>query len=261
MNKLFYLKVCKELIYSDLKVFKQTVLGKLIDLTIWVTLTLFVTGYIMPYFGLSNNFGTFQVGGVLAAAGLFELYTSVIDLVDDFEGNKIINYSLTLPIPSWLAILSKTIYFFIISLFLTLCMIPVAKICLWNQLDLTQINYFKLLMALISANIFYGSFTIWASSITKNMQTLGSIWARFIFPMWFLGGFQFSWAALYKAIPVIAYINLINPMIYITESIRTAILGQNDYLNFWLCIGAILIFAITFFILGLQNLKKRLDFI
>ena len=70
--------------------------NKLIDVSIWVILTMIVTSYIMPYFGLSHDFGVFQLAGIIAAIGLFELYASAVEFVLDLEGNRCINYSLTL---------------------------------------------------------------------------------------------------------------------------------------------------------------------
>ena len=261
MNKKVYFNVCKNLILSDLLIFKQAFLDKFIDITIWIVLTVFVTGYIMPYFGLSDTFGVFQLGGVIAAVGLFEVYVSAVDLIVDFEGDRVIDYTVTLPIPSWLAILSKAGYYFFVYLILTVAILPVGKIALWNQLDLTTVNYFKLSLAIIFQSMFFACFVIWVSSVIENMSKLGSVWARFIFPMWFMGGFQFSWTSLHHITPVIAWINLLNPMIYITESTRVALLGQADYLNFWLCLVAITFFSVVCFLKGLWNLKKRLDFV
>jgi ABC-2 type transport system permease protein len=261
MNTKFYVHVFKELIKSDLLIFKQVVVNKLIDLTIWVILTTVVTAYIMPYFGLKNDFGVFQFAGIIAAVGLFELYSSIIEFLQDLEGDRVINYHLTLPIPSWVAIISKATYYFVIYFMLTMLMLPIGKLTLWNQLDLTQIFYSKLFLALIFQCLFYASFVILVSSIIKSMTNIGSVWSRFVFPMWFMGGFQFSWFALYNVSPTLAYINLLNPMIYITESTRVAILGQQDYINFWVCLLAIFIFSIVCLIIGIKKLKKRLDFI
>lgn len=261
MKAVSYFSVFKELICSDLVIFRQTLVDKCIDLTIWVVLTILVTSYIMPYFGLAADFGMFQLGGVLAAIGLFEVYSSAVDLVSDFEGDRIINYRLTLPIPSWLAILSKAAYFFIVYSVLTILMVPIGKLCLWNQFDLMQVNYLKFPLAIIFQNAYYACFGLWAGSVIANMSKLGSVWARFIFPMWFMGGFQFSWQALHAVSPVVAYVNLINPMIYITESTRASMLGQTGYINFWLCLLAIGVFIIACFALALRNLRKRLDFV
>lgn len=261
MNSAFYWNVFKQLVLADLTIFKQTFWDKLINVTIWTALSVAVMAYIMPFFGLPDNFGPFQLAGAVAGVSLWELYAGVVDLVTDFEGDRVINYPLTLPIPSWLTIMSKAAYYCIVCSVLALFMIPIGKLVLWKQLDLGQISYVKLALILIIQNIFFASFVIFTASIIRNMAKLGDVWARFIFPMWFLGGFQFSWLALYHVVPAFAFVNLLNPMIYITEATRAAMLGQTGYLNFWLCLVPIVLFSGVFFVSGMRNLKKRLDFV
>ena len=256
-----YMHVCKELIRADFMVFKQMLKDRCINLTIWMILTITVMGYILPYFGLPKTFGVFQLGGLLAAIGLFEMHNNIITMVSDFDGDRIIDYHLTLPIPSWLAILSKGIYFFLVFTFLTIIMIPVGKVLVWQQLDLAQIGYAKLLLILVVQNIFYAFSALWIAGSLKTIHKVGNVWMRIIFPMFFMGGFQFSWVALNASLPLISYISLINPMIYITEGVRGAMLGQTGYLNFWICVTAVLLFAGVAIFFGMRTLKKRLDFV
>ncbi len=261
MNKKFYFNVFKNLIRADLVVFKDLFKDKAVDAGIWLILTIVVMGYIMPYFGLQGNFGPFQLGGVIASVGLFELYGNVVGLVSDFEGDRTLNYTLTLPIPSWIALASKATYFAIISLLLALVMFPLGKLTLWNQFSLSGVSYVQFFLALNACSIFYGCFTLCAASFISSMTKLGSVWARFIFPMWFMGGFQFSWLSLLSALPFVAYLSLINPMIYITEITRASMLGQTGYINFWICLAAILFFSLVSFMVGIYNLKQRLDYL
>lgn len=262
MQKASYFNTCKNLIATDLIVLKQMILDKFIDLSIWVALTMIVVAYIMPYFGLAINFGMFQLGGLIAAAGLLEMGNSnAVELVSDFEGDRVISFNFTLPIPSWLALASKAGYYFITYTILSLLVLPIGKLCLWNQFDVTKIHFPKLIIAICALNLFYANFALWMASIVPNINKMGQVWMRFIFPLWFLGGFQFSWMASYKTIPLFAIINLINPMIYTTEAVRVALLGQEGFINFWLCLLAILFFAALSFYFGIANLRKRLDFI
>lgn len=262
MQKVSYFHVCKNLIAIDLIIFRQMFLDKCIDLSIWVVLTTLVTAYIMPYFGLAVDFGVFQLGGLIAAAGLFEMGNSnTVELVSDFEGDRVISYSFTLPIPSWLALVSKAAYYFVVYTLLAWLMLPIGKLCLWHQFDLASVHYPKLIVAIFALSLFYASFALWIASRVPNMAKMGQVWMRFIFPMWFLGGFQFSWMASYTTIPSFAMVNLINPMIYITEAVRVALLGQEGFINFWLCLLAILFFSVVSLYCGITSLRKRLDFI
>lgn len=249
------------LIKADLWCFKKSLLDKWIDLTIWIAITTINTVYIMPYFGLQANFGLVQLGGIIAAIGLFELYSSNIQLVADYEHDRMINYALTLPIPSSLAIISKALYYFTVYMILSVITLPINKLVFGSMFNYTSVNWLFFTIAIVAQNCFYACFVLWTSSIIKNMDTMGKVWSRFIFPMWFMGGFNFSWYALYNTIPSLAYVSLLNPMIYITETTRIALQGQSGYMNFWLCISAIIFFALFFGSIGMYNLKKRLDFI
>lgn len=262
MKLLSYLRVCSQLVYADLLIFKQIIVDKLIDLAIWASISMCVNAYIMPYFGVKDDFGMFQLCGILSAIGIFELYTTAVDLVSDFEGDRIIDYRLTLPIPSWLALLSKAAYLFIVYSVLSIAMLPVGKICLWSLFDLTQVQYGKLILTILFQNIFCASFSLLAASLVRDVSHLGTIWSRYIFPMWFMGGFSFSWYALYAVLPTVAFFDLVNPMIYSTEAMRIAILGkQQGYLNFWLCLCALTFFSVVSLMWGIHNIKKRLDYV
>lgn len=261
MLNLSYLSICKELIYTDLHIFKKDFIHKCIDLIIWVTLNLGVVTYIMPYFGLSKEFGVFQLGGIIASAALFELYGNVISLVSDFQGSRIIDYQLTLPIPSWMVIISKVCYYAISYMILAVLMLPLGKVLLWKQFDLSQVSFVKLALAIFFQSIFYACFVLFPASHANNLSQMRTVWTRFIFPMWIMGGFQFSWMALHNVLPYISYIALLNPLLYITELLRIALLGQEGFINFWLCICALILFSGLFLFLSMRTLKKKLDYI
>jgi len=136
-----------------------------------------------------------------------------------------------------------------------------GKLRLWNSFSLAGVHYGKFALIFLLTNIFYAILGLWVTSFIYSLMNFDSVWMRIIFPMWFLGCFQFSWAALYQASPVIAYIDLINPITYISEGTRAAILGQQGSLNFWVCVGAIIVFIVIGWTHALLRLKRRLDFV
>lgn len=256
-----YFNVFKELIRADLSGTWKNLVDKMINVSIWLTITLLIFSYIMQNFGLQQGYGVFQYGSIVASMGLFEMFPSAVRLLSDFENEKTILYNLTLPIPSWVALLSKVTFYALNSLVLALCVIPVGKLILWNQLDLPQIAWSKLVLLLFFSSFFYGSLTLWLASMIPDMTQIQNIWMRCIFPLWFLGGFQFSWSVLHKTLPVLAFANLMNPIIYITEASRSTVLGQEGFINFWICLVAISTITLLFLLFAMSNLKKRLDFV
>jgi hypothetical protein len=255
-----YLNTLWYLLLTDYKIFKRTIHDKIIDLAIWVLTMVWVTVYLMPSFGLETSYGAFMMASLFASAGLFEQFSSATNLVSDFEGNQITSYYLTLPIPSWLVFVKNMIFFMFNTGVISLCVLPISKLIAWKHLNLALISPIKLLAIFIVFNMFYAAFTVWLTSMVKSMERLGSIWMRFVYPLWFMGGFQYSLEVLYGYWPLLAYITLLNPMIYIMEATRIAVLNHESMLNFWFCIFMILFFSVLIGTQSILRLKKRLDF-
>jgi ABC-type multidrug transport system permease subunit len=84
---------------------------------------------------------------------------------------------------------------------------------------------------------------------------------RLIFPMWFLGGFQFSWLVLYKINPYLGWFSLLSPFTYANEASRSSILGPENFLSFWLCIAILGIGSIVLGYQGYVMVKRKVDLI
>src|ERR1700757_3711361 len=67
-----------------------------INLYIWAFCSLIVMGYIMQGYGLTNEYGCFQLATVIATIGLFKVYGNCFRIISDIEGDQHINYQLTL---------------------------------------------------------------------------------------------------------------------------------------------------------------------
>ncbi len=256
-----YFPLMWKLLRTDLEIYKSTIWDKLLDLFIWIVTMVLVTTYLMPAFGLSVAYAGFLIASLVVSAGLFELYASVTNLISDFEGNDITSYYLTLPMPSYMVFIEKMAYYTINTATMGILILPISKLLVWHKLDLSQLSLIKFGLIFMLTNIFYAAFTIWVTSRVSGIEKIGSVWMRFVYPLWFLGGFQYSWKVLYNFSPTLAYLSFINPMIYVMEGARAAILGQEGSLNFWFCAGMLTLFTILCSWHGLRQLKKRLDYI
>lgn len=260
--KFFYtIIIIKNIIFQYLFLLKNIFFDRLINISLWALISLFVTGYILPKMGLVENFGLIQFSGVLATVGLFEAYYSIFPFMVDIEGSEIIYHELSTPINSIFIFLSRCISNGIFFIILTLFMIPIGKLLLWNIIFLKNFNWGYLITIIIVANIFYSSFVLLIVSLVKNMHVVSNVWSRCIFPLWFLGGFQFSWEYLYETNKFLAYIDLLNPIIYINEGFKIAILNKNGLCLFSNCIIIILLFSFFSFFIGYYKIRKKLDFI
>lgn len=255
------LRIFKNLIAQDLLIFKNLFINKWLDRSVGLAIEIYVVAYILPYFGLSNTFAVIQFCGMIALVGLWQLFGNCVTLISDFQGNKSINYYLTLPVSCTVVFLSKIIAYTLSSVVLTIALFPLGKIVLWNIFTFEQFSLIKFLIAISGANLFFGCCTLWFASVITDIERIDSIWSRYIFPLWFLGGFIYTWKALYNKVPVLAYVCLFNPIMYVTEAMRSSILGQEGYINFWLCMSVVIFFCVAMFLIAVGSLRKRLDFV
>lgn len=250
-----------KLVGMRLLIIRQQLFDKVFNLYIWGFCTLVIMGHVMQAFGLSGNFGIFQLAGVIATAGLFEMYGNVAMTIMDFEGDRSIEYYLTLPTTPSVILASTACAYAIMGTTLSFIVIPLGKVIFWNSFDLTAVAWLKLAGVVTIANIFYGMLTQAVAAHVGSMRKMGNVWARFIFPLWFLGGFQFSWKAMNKLSEAISYVLLVNPITYIMEGTRAAVIGQADFLSWWACIGALSLFSFGCWFYAYYKMKKLLDFV
>lgn len=261
MQLFTYMPIIIELFKTDFKVYKQTILDKCINLSIWIACTGGVYTFLLPAFGLEASYGAFMIASLIATAGMFEVFPSVMHLVSDFEGDRIISFYATLPMPTYLVFIRFFVYYAFNAMSMCLFVFPLCKLLFWSELDLTKIHIPKFVIAFLLVNFFYGAYTVWISSRVPSTQKIGNVWMRFVFPLWFLGAFQFSWAVLYRICPIGGLINLLNPMVYVQEIMRSALLGAEGYLPFMASTGMLSFFIITMLWWGIVRLKRRLDFV
>lgn len=247
------------LLWRDARVFKRYTLNRLIDACVWSGTTLYISQYVLVKFGISSQFASFLILGNIASWGMFEVGSSISIILSDLQGANSLSYYLSLPVPSsWIFIRIGLMdaYKTFIS---TLPMIPIGKLILGNNILLSSINYPKLIVSYILAHLFFGFLGLFVASITPSLEYLSTVKMRILFPMWFLGCYQFTWHMLYETNPTLAYLNLLNPVTYIVEGMRGSLDLNLPLLSYPVCVAATSIFIILFAWAGVRNFKRRVD--
>ncbi len=251
----FYALLCK-----DIAIYNKRWLYRSIDALVWAGSSLIIAHHIMPLFGITDPmYGVFNLIGNLAIWGLFEMLTSIGMFLGDLQGDKTISYYLSLPLPTSMFFIEQAFASAYRSMASSILILPMSKLILGDSFILCTINWPCFIFAFLMINIFYGFFTILIASYVSDLSALTMVRSRIMFPLWFLGGFQFPWKMLYGVAPKLALISLCNPIIYVMDGIRSTVLPTEQYLPFWNCMGMLVLFSILFGHLGIQKLKQRLD--
>ncbi len=258
-NLKFYLNTFWQMIKMEFIVINKNIINDIIDVLVWISFSVFVFSYIFPQLGMSKNFGSLVLVGGIVSINLFDIWSTATNIHSDIEGNNTISYFFTLPIPSWTIFLQKALAQTYKVTIMSLFIIPTGKLILQSKLDLSNFNILKFLLMLITINTCFGLFAIFMVSIISNLKRINSVWMRILFPLWFLGGAQFPWTKTLEVSNKLAYPLLANPILYGMEGIRAAVLGQQNYINFWICLGVLWLFGIIFGAIGIKKMLKRLD--
>jgi hypothetical protein len=250
-----------KLLMTKLIIARHQIMGKLLNVSIWSFCTLVIFGHVMPAMGMPAGFAIVQFAGVLGSAGMFENYGNIATIIMDIAGERSIGYYLTLPVRPWVILLSTASSYALVGIALTIAMIPLGKLILFSSLSLATVAWGKLLTIIILGNLFYGMLAIAIAGHVGEVSKIGNVWSRFIFPLWFFGGFQFNWQAMNKASALCSYAILANPMLYVMEGLKIAVLGQEGHLPWIACLGALTAMTIICWLLAYNRMKKRLDFV
>lgn len=247
------------ILLRDIYVFKRHIIGRIIDACVWSGASLYVAQYVLPLFGINQTFGAFLLLGNMAVWGMFEVGTNMAIVLGDLYGVNSLSYYLSLPLPSSWIFIRLGLMDTYRSIIPTIPLLPLGTLMLGDHMSSYTIHYPKLIITWILAHLLFAFFGLYLSSITPNFDYITTIRQRFLFPMWFLGCYQFSWYMLYDANPTLAYLNLLNPVVYVMEGMRSCITIQTPLLPYWLCFFMMILFIILFGYLGIKSFKKRLD--
>lgn len=248
----------KQLLQHDFYIFKKNYLNRLKMALYWVLLSIFVTKFFLPSMGL-KNYAPFMLISSTVCYGFFVAMQNAITLVEDITGNQAILYELTLPIPQWAIFLKFVLSTMIQGFLISLSILPFGLLLLMDLHPFPDFSLIKFLTIFICASIFHGCFALVFTSALKNMQQIDNVWLRIIFPLWYLGCWQFPWKLLYEISPTLAYLDLLNPLTLIQEAGRAATIDSAGSLPFWPSCTMLLFYAGIAYYIGIHWMKKRLD--
>jgi ABC-2 type transport system permease protein len=248
------------LVHKELSLFFKEFFSKLIDVSVILCTWVLVFGYLMTKSGLQTSYGTFILVGALASFGLFETVSRATLLAQDAADKKLSNL-LILPLRSSLVFVAIGLSWAISTALLAICLLPLGKLLLWNQFDLSKISLWKFILIFSVGNLFYGFFALWVASLVTNLRNTEWLWTRIINPLYMFCGFFYSWQMVWETSHLIGYLHFLNPLLFIVEGTKAAVLGQGEFLSFWLCFFILWGFIAFFTYDALRRFKKRLDYV
>jgi hypothetical protein len=214
------------------------------------------------YFGMSEQAvttGTIVFIGSMIIPLLIITYKLLAELLFDLEGNKFINYQMIILHPR-LVLLQRIIFASLYTILLTVPFLPITRLIIGHHLNLESINWLKFLCIIVASAFCCASYNIALLTILK-VKSLKSFWIRVNWPLINLGGFWVPLAIIKQFSSILGILALLNPLTYIMEGLRCAVIGSSEFLTFGTCIAALCIFILLFINGAWILFKKRVDHI
>jgi len=82
------------------------------------------------------------------------------------------------------------------------------------------------------------------------------MFALILTPLLFTGASQYPWPSL-DGLPWFQVITLFNPMTYVSEGLRAAMVPQVPHIRPWICIVAMLVSLVVFMAIGIKGFMRR----
>lgn len=253
------LRVFGWLLWADVRFLWKDFFDNLLDAIVWPIAVILINGFIAPALGMPADYGAFASVSMVVIMGAYNAWAGSMLIAADLAGDKTIAYELTLPLPYWMVWIKNGLYLSIKAAVFNMTPLFFGKLFLGDAFDLSNMSVGYFLAVYSVASLFFGMFALWSTVIVKTAEGHTRLELRLIGPMFFVNGWVASWAVMYAVSPAFGIIVRCLPWIYAYEGCRAAILGQDGYLNIWLCIGMLIFFTVLITSISIWLFKKRMD--
>lgn len=212
-------------------------------------------GFILPQIGILDiDFPNQMFPGVLGMSLLVTgIHGTAVPLAMDFNNTREIEDRLQAPVNVKIVAWAKMFVGIIESWIGALIVLPISLIFMGSHLkiSLDVASGLFLFVVLLLSSITSATLGLLVGTIVKPTQ-IAAMFPGFLMPLIFTGAIFFNWSAL-QAIPVIKYLTLINPLVYINEALRFILNSAGETMPIIFSLSGILIFTL---IMGYYGMKR-----
>jgi ABC-2 type transport system permease protein len=217
---------------------------------------LFVFGKVLASLGYTRPGYTHLLfpGIVALTAMLTALQSTALPLVLEFSFTKEIEDRLLAPIPVALVAVEKMVFAAMRALVAAIVMFPIGILILgsvpWRAAGAPLFVVVVLLGTLVGAAMGLTMGTL----VPPNRITIA--FTLVLTPLLFTGCSQYPWPSLDR-LPWFQVVTLFNPLTYVSEGMRGALVPEVPHIRPWICIAALLVSIAIFSAIGIRGFMRR----
>jgi ABC-2 type transport system permease protein len=263
-----YTRAFAGLFLRDLYVLRRELFPFAVRIAMQPLLFLFVFTYVFPHMssgagnpmahggGAGINFSTVLLPGLMAVAIMFSGIAAVaLPLAQEFGITREIDDRVMCPLPVAAVAIEKVVFSAMQSMVAAAIVFPLA---IWvpaipAEAHVTSWPFFFLILVL--ASLVAGALGLTIGTSVKPQQ-IGLIFGVVVVPITFLGCVYYPWAALHP-IPWLQYGVLFNPIVYMSEGLRSAVTPAIGHMNNFAIVGMLVFFLALLGYFGMRGFLRR----
>ena len=245
------------LLHRDIRVASKELPFFLLRTIMQPVLFLIVFGFLLPKMGfVRSGYQTALLPGILAVSlALSAIQSVALPMVQDFGWTKEIEDRLLAPVSTRVVAAEKIVAGVIQGIISALVVLPIARLIMGPIPNLTFGHIGDVLVITVLGATAFSALGMWLGTGIAPQQ-IGLMFSAIVAPMMFFGCAYYPWRGL-DAVPVMKYLVLINPLVYVAEGMRGALTPEVPHMPLPISMGALLVVATLFWIMGYRSFRKR----
>ncbi len=250
------------LFVRDLTVLRRQVVPFLIRTIMNPLLFVFVFTYLFPKMGqgfqssAGANFGTLILPGLLAV-GIFiqGIMATALPLSVEIGATREIHDRVMSPLPvTWVAI-QKIVFSALQSLLAALVIFPLVYFIPVSPVQVHVASWPMLIAVLLLASMVSGAVGLAIGTAVKP-EHIALMFGIIVVPVTFLGCVYYPWAAMYR-VRWLQILVLINPLVYMSEGLRTTLTPMLPHMPVWVTLLAMTASLVILSWFGIRGFLSR----
>jgi ABC-2 type transport system permease protein len=193
--------------------------------------------------------------GLLAlTAVITAIQTLAFPLVAEFGWTREIEDRLLAPMPTSFVVAEKVLFALLRSLIATLIMIPVGILVL-GSIPWRWAGFPLFLAALVLGGLVGAGFGLLMGTLVQP-QRISLVFSLVFTPLLFTGCSQYPWPLL-DQLRWFQIVTAFNPMTYVSEALRGAMVPAVPHIRPWVCIVVLVFSVIVLISVGLRGFYRR----
>lgn len=262
-NSSLYWRSFWGMILRDIRVLRREFVAFLVRTVMNPLMFVFVFTYLFPKMGQGFQsthgigFGTLILPGLIAVGIFFQgIMAAALPLSVEIGATREIHDRVMSPLPVELVAVEKVVFCAVQSVLAALVIFPLVYFIPMSPVQVHVSNWAVLIFMVLLASLVSGAVGL-TIGVSVKPQQIGLIFGIIVVPVTFLGCVYYPWALLAN-VRWLQILVLINPLVYMSEGLRTALTPGLPHMPIWASFLALAFSLALLMKLGIRGFLARI---